>query len=97
VRALQVAADPYWGFSAMRRWQFLHRSWSRWYFGAGGSYKTETDHLNSTRWNFAYLLAVRFDLGSSDSLLEIATRHWSNADIKLPNRGQNFLTISVSF
>jgi hypothetical protein len=92
-----TAAEPYWGFSAMRRWQILHRSWSRWYLGAGGSYKTETDYYNSTRWNFAYLIALRFDLGSSHSVLEIATRHWSNANIKLPNRGQNFLTVSVSF
>jgi hypothetical protein len=93
----KIAADPYWGFSAMRRWQFLHRSWGRLYFGAGGSYKTEIDYLDSTRWNFAYLLAARFELRRNGPLLEIATRHWSNAWIKQPNRGQNFLTISVSF
>jgi Lipid A 3-O-deacylase (PagL) len=54
------------------------------------------DYLNSTRWDFAYVLAVRFDLGSG-SVLEIATRHWSNAWIRQPNRGQNFLTVSVGF
>jgi Lipid A 3-O-deacylase (PagL) len=90
-------AEPFWGFSGMRRWQFLHRSWGRMYFGFGGSYKTETDKLDGTRWNFAYLLGVRFDLGSSGSLLEIAARHWSNAYIKSPNRGENFATLSFSF
>jgi hypothetical protein len=92
-----LAAEPYWGFSVMRRWQILHRSWGRLYFGFGGSYKTETDYLDGTRWNFAYLLGIRFDLGDHGSLLEITTRHWSNAWIKQPNRGQNFLTVSVSF
>jgi hypothetical protein len=93
----KVAAEPYWGFSAMRRWQFLHRSWGRLYFGFGASYKTEVDYLDATRWNFSYVLAVRFDLGTSGSLLEVATRHWSNAWIKQPNNGQNFVTVSVSF
>jgi hypothetical protein len=78
------------------RWQFLHRPWGRLYCGFGGSYKTETDYLDSTRWNFAYLLAIRFDLPHG-SLLELAGRPWYNAWIKQPNRGQNFLTASVSF
>lgn len=93
----QVAAEPNWGFSALRRWQFLHRSWGRLYFGFGASYKTETDYLDGTRWNFAYLLGIRFDLGSHGSLLELGIRHWSNAWIKQPNRGQDFITLSVSF
>jgi hypothetical protein len=93
----KIAAEPYWGFSAMRRWQFLHRSWGKLYFGFGGSYKTEVDYLDATRWNFAYVLALRMDLGTRGSLVEIGTRHWSNAWIKQPNRGQNFLTVSVSF
>ncbi|HSZ09617.1 MAG TPA: acyloxyacyl hydrolase [Steroidobacteraceae bacterium] len=92
-----TSAPPFWGFSAMRRWQFLHRSWLRLYAGFGGSYKTEIDTLDSTRLNFAYLLAARFDLGAKGQLIEISTRHWSNAYIKRPNIGENFLTISYSY
>jgi hypothetical protein len=92
-----TSAPPFWGFSAMRRWQFLHRSWLRLYAGFGASYKTETDTLDSTRLNFSYLAAVRFDLGHSGSLIEISTRHWSNAYVKKPNIGENFLTISYSY
>jgi len=92
-----TSAPPFWGFSAMRRWQFLHRSWLRLYAGIGGSYKTEIDTLDSTRLNFSYLLAARFDLGAHGQLIEIATRHWSNAYIKRPNIGENFLTLSYSY
>jgi hypothetical protein len=92
-----TSATPFWGYSAMRRWQFLHRSWLRLYAGVGGSYKTEIDTLDATRLNFSYLLAARFDLGSSGSLFEIAVRHWSNAYIKRPNIGENFLTLSFSY
>jgi hypothetical protein len=91
------AAEPYWGFTAMRRWQILHRSWGKLYFGFGGNYRTETDYLIATHWNFAYLVAVRFDMGDRGSLLEVAIRHWSNFWIKQPNRGQDFVTLSVSF
>jgi hypothetical protein len=92
-----TSAAPFWGYSAMRRWQFLHRSWLRLYAGVGGSYKTEIDTLDSTRLNFSYLLAARFDLGASGSLFEIAARHWSNAYIREPNIGENFLTVSFSY
>jgi hypothetical protein len=91
------SADPFWGYSAMRRWQFLHRSWLRLYAGFGASYKPQIDTLDATRLNFAYLVAARFDLGSSGSLLEISTRHWSNAYIKKPNIGENFLTLTFSY
>jgi Lipid A 3-O-deacylase (PagL) len=93
----KTAAEPTWGFSAMRRWQILHPAWGRVYVGFGAAYKLQTDYLSSSRANFSYLVGVRFDLGSHGALLEIATRHWSNAWIKPPNRGVNFLTASVSF
>jgi hypothetical protein len=92
-----TSASPFWGFSAMRRWQFLHRSWLRLYAGAGAVYKTEIDTLDATRLNFSYLLAARFDLGAGGSLFEIAARHWSNSYIKRPNIGENFLTLSFSY
>lgn len=93
----KTAAEPYWGFSAMRRWQFLHRSWGRLYFGFGANYRTEIDYLEPTHWNFAYLLATRFDLGDQGWVLELGIRHWSDFWIKKPNRGQDFFTVSVGF
>lgn len=90
------AANPYWGFSAMRRWQVLHPSWARFYLGFGANYRTETDYLEATNWNFAYLVGVRFELGESGALLELDVRHWSNAWFRLPNRGENLVTISFS-
>ncbi len=91
------ATNPYWGFTAMRRWQVLHRSRSRLYLGLGANYRSETDYLETTRWNFAYLVAVRFDLDPHGRLLELAVRHWSDAWIRPPNRGQDLLTVSFGF
>lgn len=91
------AANPYWGFTAMRRWQILHRGWGRIYLGFGANYRTETDYLESTRWNLAYLLAARFDVGLQGTAVELGIRHWSNAWIKEPNRGQDLITVSVVF
>ena len=93
----KYATHPYWGFTAMRRWQVLHRSRGRLYLGFGANYRSETDDLETTRWNFAYLVAVRFDLDSHGRLLELGIRHWSNAWIRQPNRGQNFVTLSFGF
>jgi len=56
----------------------LHRSWGRIYLVAGANYRTEIDYLESTRWNFAWPAAVRFDLGTPDKVLELDVRHWSN-------------------
>jgi hypothetical protein len=53
--------------------------------------------LDATRFNLSYLVAARFDLGAGGSLFEIAARHWSNAYIKEPNMGENFLTLSFSY
>jgi Lipid A 3-O-deacylase (PagL) len=90
-------ANPYWGFTAMRRWQILHRPWGKLYLGFGANYRTEVDYLESTRWNFAYLVATRFGLGAHNRTLELGVRHWSDAWIRPPNRGQNFFTLSVEF
>jgi hypothetical protein len=91
------ATNPYWGFTAMRRWQVLHRSRARLYLGFGANYRSEIDYLETTQWNFAYLVALRFDLDSHGRLLELGIRHWSNFWIKQPNRGQDFLTLSFGF
>ena len=91
------AADPYWGFTAMRRWQVLHRGSGRFYLGFGANYRSELDYLESTHWNFAYLVAARVDLDAHGRALELGLHHWSDAWIKPPNRGQNFLVLSLVF
>ncbi|MGB6452773.1 MAG: hypothetical protein WBE92_18635 [Steroidobacteraceae bacterium] len=91
------AALPYWGFTAMRRWQVVHRPWGKIYLGFGANYKTETDYLDSTLWNFAYLIAARFDLHGENTFVELGVRHWSNAWLRLPDRGQNLMTITFGF
>lgn len=96
--AASLAAPRYWGFSAMHRWQILHRGSEKLYVGFGGNYVTQENYVNSSLWNFAYLIGLRFDLGGGRGpLLELTVRHWSNAWLKPPNRGQNFFTLSVSF
>jgi hypothetical protein len=90
-------ANPYWGVSASRRWFLIRRPFWRVFFGFGASYKSEQDELSATRWNFASQLGVRFDLNGSGSTVELAMRHWSNAGIRLPNRGQDFATVSFVF
>ena len=91
------AANPYWGFTVMRRWQLLHRGRTKFYFGFGANYRTEVDYLESTHWNFAFLVAARLDLDAHGHALEIAVRHWSDAWIRPPNRGQNLVTLSFAF
>jgi hypothetical protein len=91
------AADPYWGFTAMRRWQVLHRGSGRLYIGFGANYRTEVDYLESTRWNFAYLIAARVDLDAHGRALELGFHHWSDAWIRPPNRGENLLVLSFVF
>jgi Lipid A 3-O-deacylase (PagL) len=90
-------AKPYWGFTAMRRWQVLHRGWGKIYLGFGANYRTESDYLEISHWNFAYLIAARFDVGPHGTAVEVGIRHWSDAWIRRPNRGQDLATISVVF
>ncbi len=94
-----LAAPRYWGFSAMRRWHILHHGRETTYVGFGGSYVTQENYVNSSLFNFSYLIGLRFDLGGGGQgpLLDFTLRHWSNAWLKPPNRGQNFFTVSVSF
>jgi len=91
------SANPYWGFTAMRRWRLLHRRWGGFYVGLGANCRTETDALIATHWNLAYLAAARFRLGSGNKVLELGVRHWSDAWIRLPDRGQNMVTLTFGF
>jgi hypothetical protein len=95
--APRLLAQPYWGVSASRRWKLVGTSRWQLLFGFGASYKSEADPLNSTRWNFASQLAMRVRLADSGSDLELSVRHWSNGGIRLPNRGQDFFTLSYAF
>jgi hypothetical protein len=95
--ASRLLAEPYWGVSASRRWRLVSRFRWRLLFGFGASYKTEADPLNSTHWNFASQLAMRVRLLDGGSDLELSVRHWSNGGIRLPNRGQDFVTVSYAF
>jgi len=90
-------AHPYWGFSGARRWNVWNPDWGKLFLGFGAGYRSKTDYIEATRWTFAYQLSVRVNLGRHGELLEFSIRHWSNAWVKLPNRGQNFATLSFAF
>jgi len=90
-------ADPYWGFSASRRWRLFGPASVPVFLGVGVSYKTEHDGLVSTRWNFAEQLGVQFRFKGGASAVELCVRHWSNAGLRLPNRGQDFVTLTYAF
>jgi len=86
-------ANPYWGFSASRRWEwFRHRYW-RVVVGLGGAYRSEEDRLSASHWDFAEQLGLRIT-PSSHTAIELCLRHWSNAGLRLPNRGQDFATVT---
>jgi Lipid A 3-O-deacylase (PagL) len=94
----RVVAEPYWAISASRRWQLAARPFWRLFFGFGASCKTKEDFLNSTHWNFASQLGVKLHPVSGQwPDTEVAIRHWSNAGLRAPNRGQDFLTVTVAF
>ena len=90
----QALADPYWGVSASRRWVLLERGPVRGFFGFGLAYRSKSDELSATRWDFASQLGFRVRLPRSGTAFEFALRHWSNGGIKLPNRGQDFATLT---
>ncbi len=92
----RLMADPYWGLSVSRRWRIFTRGPVRGFFGFGISAKTESDQLSVTRLNFASQLGVRFPLPGNRAVGELTFRHWSNAGIRLPNHGQDFVTLTVS-
>ena len=94
----RVLANPYWAVSASRRWQVAAQPAWRLFFGFGASYKTEEDLLNATHWNFSEQLGVRLHhvLGVGNDM-EFAFRHWSNAGLRCPNRGQDFMTVTIAF
>ena len=95
---VHVLAEPYWGTSVSRRWQLFGKPTWKLFFGFGVSYKNQEDALNSTHWNFASSLGVKLvDPVGKRTKMELSLRHWSNAGIHTPNRGQDFFTVLVYF
>jgi lipid A 3-O-deacylase PagL len=90
----RLMADPYWGVSLSRRWQLFQRGPVKGLFGFGLALKTESDQLSATRWDFASQLGLRFRIPGQLAAAELAVRHWSNAGIRLPNHGQDFVTLT---
>lgn len=94
-------ARPNWVFEASRRWRLnwslIDRSGLQLFVGAGGAYKNETDELNGSHLNFAEQLGWRFPRQENGGQVEFAIRHMSNAGLKKPNKGQDFLTLAYVF
>ena len=67
----------------------------RGFFGFGIAAKTESDQLSVTRLDFASQLGLRFPLPGNRVVGELTFRHWSNGGIRLPNHGQDFVTLTV--
>jgi len=95
--ARAISASPYWGASVSRRWTVVQRPAWRLFFGFGASYKTQEDELSASRWNFASSLGTHVKLPVRSMALDLSLRHWSNAGLKLPNRGQDFATLSITW
>jgi hypothetical protein len=93
-----LMANPYWGLSLSRRWRLFDRGPVRGFFGFGIAAKTEADQLSVTRLDFASQIGVRFPLPLPDHPVvgELTFRHWSNGGVRLPNHGQDFVTLTVS-
>ncbi len=95
-RNTRLMADPYWGVSLSRRWQLFERGPIKGFFGFGLAGKTKSDELSTTRWDFASQLGVRFRVPGNRVTGELTMRHWSNGGIRLPNHGQDFVTLTVN-
>lgn len=91
----RVMADPFWGMSLSRRWQLFASHRVRLFFGFGLSVKTESDQLSSTRVDFASQLGLRFRLPGDRMVGELTMRHWSNGGIRMPNHGEDFVTLTL--
>ena len=90
-----IMADPYWGVSLSRRWQLFEKGPVKGFVGLGMALKTESDQLSATRWDFAEQAGLRFRIPGQIALGELTVRHWSNAGIRLPNHGQDFVTLTI--
>jgi hypothetical protein len=94
-------AESNWVFEASRRWRIhwtlIDHSGVDLFFGMGAAYKTKTDDINGSNWNFAEQLGWRFPQRAHGGRVEFAIRHVSNAGLKKPNRGEDFVTLAYVF
>ena len=93
----RLVARPYWGASLSRRFKLFERGPLRALFGFGLSYRTETDVLSATHWNFSSQFGLRYQLSQFPAVIELSARHWSNGGVRTPNRGQDFTILTVRF
>jgi hypothetical protein len=93
----RLVARPYWGMSVSRRFKFYERGPLRALFGFGLSYRTETDALTATHWNFASQLGLQYQLADFPATFELSARHWSNGGVRKPNLGQDFTVLMIRF
>jgi hypothetical protein len=85
-------ADPYWGGSLTRRLELFRYPHWRVILGLGAAYKSEENTLSASHWNFSEQLGVRLT-PRPGLAIELIGRHWSNGGLKLPNHGQDFVTL----
>jgi len=100
-RLRETLAQPDWAFEISRRWRLnwslIDRSGLQLFVGAGAAYKSDTDDINGSRLNFAEQFGWRFPRREDGGQVEFAIRHISNAGLKKPNKGQDFLTLAYVF
>ena len=90
-------ANPNWTYELSTRWTFIHHPKVKMFFGLGGAYKSEMDYINGSRLNFAEQAGWRFTRSEVGPGFEIVVRHMSNAGLKKPNKGQDFVTLAYIF
>ena len=93
----RLVARPYWGASISRRFKLYERGPLRALFGFGLSYRTETDVLSATHWNFSSQFGLQYQTAEFPATFELSTRHWSNGGVRTPNRGQDFTILMIRF
>jgi hypothetical protein len=90
-----VWATPYWGTSLTRRLEVVKLERFKLFLGLGASYKTQENRQTASLWNFSEQVGMRF-IPEEGYAIELVGRHWSNAGLKLPNHGQDFVTLMFS-
>ena len=65
------------------------------FLGLGASYKTQENRQTASLWNFSEQVGMRY-IPKEGCAIELVGRHWSNAGLKLPNHGQDFVTVMFS-
>ena len=100
-RLRETLAEPNWAFEVSRRWRLhwnlIDQSGLGLFVGFGGAYKIKTDDLNGSHLNFAEQFGWRFPQQANGGHVEFAIRHMSNAGLKKPNKGEDFLTLAYVF